>query len=149
MMRGIWGSGGRIKFSAEGGLAVQYVNQSGAASIKGYVVKTSATVYDSVEYTSVNEPDAIGVFLDDGVPVGELAWVVVSGRAQVHFIGNTSLNHLARTFLTGESGAAAGKALSEAKPTPPFDADKHFCEIGHVLEARSGAGLALVNLHFN
>lgn len=148
-MRGIWGGNHRIKFTADGGLAVQYYNKTGADSIKGYVVQTSGSVADSVVLNVVNEPDPIGVFLDSGVPDGQLAWVVVSGRAYVWFIASTTLNYLARTFLTGESGAANGKAMAEAKPTPSFATDKHFCEIGHVLEARTGAGLALVNLHFN
>ena len=40
----VWGSNGsRIKFTHEGGLAVQYYNKTGAASIKGYCV-TADTV---------------------------------------------------------------------------------------------------------
>lgn len=150
MMRGIWGSGGRIKFTADGGLAVQYTNKTGADSIKGYVVMTSTATADAVELVAVNDVDPIGVFLDSGVPDGQPAWIVVSGRAYAYFIASVTLNHLARTFLTGESGAAAGKAMSEAKPSGGSAAvEKHFAEIGHVLEARTGAGLALVNLHFN
>lgn len=147
-MMGVW-KGAKIKNTRDGGTAVRLLNKTGAASIKGYALKTSSTTNDAVDYAAVNEPDCIGVFLDDGVPDGELAWVVVSGRAYVYYIGSTTLNYLARTFLTGESGAAAGKAMSELKPTPSFATDKHFCEIGHVLEARTGAGLALTALHFN
>ena len=48
-----------------------------------------------------------------------------------------------------DTGEISGQALNEAVPTSPFATDKHFCEIGHVLETRTGAGLAKVNLHFN
>ena len=43
----------------------------------------------------------------------------------------------------------SGQALSEALAAPPFATDKHFYEIGHVLESRVGAGLAKCILHFN
>jgi len=42
-----------------------------------------------------------------------------------------------------------GQAKSEAVPTSPFATDKHFSEIGHVLESRTGEGLAKVYLDFN
>jgi hypothetical protein len=146
---GLWKSGGRIKFTAEGGLAVQYLNKSGAATIKGYCVTSSDAVADAVKLVPVGEPSCIGVFLDNGVADGEPAWVVVAGRAYAYFWGDSVKGHLARTGLAADTGEVAGRALSEAVPSSPFNVDKHFCEIGHVLEARTGAGLALVNLHFN
>jgi len=146
----IWGrSGQRIKFTDEGGLAVQYYNKTGAASIKGYCVTADGTTKDAVKLVPVQEPSCIGVFLDSGVPDGEFAWVVVSGRAYAYFWDSTVMGYLARTGLTADTGETAGMAMSEAVPTSPFDVDKHFCEIGHCLETRTGAGLALVNLHFN
>ena len=75
--------------------------------------------------------------------------MVVSGIADVYFVGNTTRGYLARTFITGDAGYVTGQALSEAVPTAPFSTDKHFCEIGHILSSRTGAGLARVNLHFN
>ena len=39
--------------------------------------------------------------------------------------------------------------MSDALPASPFTDSKHFYEIGHVIEARTGAGLASVVLHFN
>jgi hypothetical protein len=59
------------------------------------------------------------------------------------------MGYLARTGLAADTGEVAGQALSEALPESPFTDAKHFCEIGHCLESRTGAGLALVNLHFN
>lgn len=146
----VWGSKGRgIKFTNDGGLAVQYLNGTGSATVKGYCVTPSDAADDTVKLVPIGEPSCIGVFLDSDVPSGQLAWVVVSGRAYAYFWGSTTRGHLARTGLAADTGEVAGQALSEAVPTPPFDTDKHFCEIGHVLETRTGAGLALVNLHFN
>jgi hypothetical protein len=149
-MKGIWGSNGaRIKFTHEGGLAVQYYNKTGAASIKGYMVSSHDTIDDSVRVTPINDFDIIGVFLDTGVPDGQLAWVVVAGRAYVYFFATTTLGGYVRNGVTADTGEVAGQAIAEALPTSPFATDKHFMEIGHCLEVRTGAGLALVNIHFN
>jgi len=143
-MRGIWGSNGRrIKFTNEGGLAVQYYNKTGAATIKGYCVTVDATTADSVRLNAIDVPDTIGVFLDSGVPDGQLAWVVVAGRAYAYFWGSTTMGYMARTGLSADTGEVAGQALSEALPTSPFNVDKHFCEIGHCLETRTGPGWLL------
>jgi hypothetical protein len=151
-MKHIWGSevgGARMKFTADGGLAILLVNKTGAASIKGYCVTAASTGTDHVDVVPIGVPNPIGVFLDSGVPDGQNAWVVVSGRAYVYFWDSTVRGYLARTGIAADTGEVAGQALSEAIPTSPFDVDKHFCEIGHCLETRTGAGLALVDLHFN
>ena len=152
MRPGIWGSlvgTDRVKITAEGGIAVKYVNKTGAASIKGYCVEATNSGTDHVTVVRVGVPDCIGVFLDSGVPDGEYAWVVISGRAYVYFWGDTVMGYLARTGLAADTGEIAGQALSEELPASPFTDAKHFCEIGHCLETRTGAGLALVSLHFN
>lgn len=138
-----------IKFTDEGGMAVKLLNKTGANSIKGYCVTNSNTTANAVKLVPINEPDCIGVFFDNGVADGEYAWVVMSGLAYVYFWSSTTLGHFARTGLTVDTGEVSGQALSEAIPTSPFSNDKHFCEIGHVLEARTGAGLAKCLLHFN
>lgn len=140
-----------IKFTSEGGLAILLVNKTGAASVKGEVVTVynDTAVDNAVEKIVVDVPNAIGVFLESGVADGAQAWIVISGKASVYFGGSTTRGHLARTTVTGDAFTTTGYALSEAVPSPPFATDKHFCEIGHVLESRTGAGLAKVNLHFN
>jgi len=97
----------------------------------------------------IDAPSCIGVFYEDGIADGSLAWIVVSGIADVYYWGSTTRGQLARTGLTTDTGEVSGQALSEAIPSAPFATDKHFCEIGHVLETRSGAGLAKTLLHFN
>ena len=141
-----------IKVTPEGGLAIKMINKTGGASVKGTVV----TPYDdtaidrAVEKIVVDIPNPIGVVWNNDVPDGSLVWIVISGRAYVYFVGNTTRGHIARGFLTADGGSyVIGQALSEQVPVSPFASDKHFYEIGHVLESVTGPGLALVNLHFN
>lgn len=140
----------RIKFTPEGGLAVRFVNKSGAPSVKGYVVAADSAVDRGIHNILKDMPDPIGVVYESGIADGEEVWVVTTGVAEVYFVGNTTRGHLARGFLTTDGASyVVGQALSEAVPSSPFASDKHFYELGHVLQSRTGAGLALVNLHFN
>ena len=143
--------GAKVKITAEGGIAVKMTNKTGGASVKGEVVTvyTATAVNSAVAKIVVDVPAPIGVFYESGVADGSEAWVVVSGIADVYFIGNTALGNLARGFITGDAGYVTGQALAEAVPSSPFASDKHFYEIGHVIEARTGAGLAKCVLHFN
>jgi len=143
------GASANIKFTPDGGLAVLLTNRTGAASVKGNVLTQDSVNDKSVVLILQNIPNPIGVFLESGIPNGSAAWVVVSGIADVYFIGSTTRGHLARGFVTADAGFITGQALSEAVPGSPFATDKHFYEIGHVLETRTGAGLAKVNLYFN
>ena len=140
---------GKIAVTDDGGLAIKLTNKTGAASIEGYVVTASDTTDNAVMLVPVQDPDAIGVFLESDVADGDEAWVVISGIAEVYFSNAPTKGYLARTGLTADTGEVSGQALSEAIPTSPFATDKHFCEIGHILETKSEAGLAKVVLHFN
>lgn len=137
----------KIKITMEGGLMIKLKNNTGAPSVKGYCV--DITSVDGVALTTQNRPDCIGVFYESGVASGAYAWIVICGIAEVYFVGNTTAGHIARTFIDADADYETGKAKSEAVPTSPFATDKHFCEIGHVLETRTGAGLAKTILHFN
>jgi hypothetical protein len=139
----------KTKPTPDGGTAILLTNKTGAASIKGYCVTTGNAANNSVILVGIGIPNCIGVFLESGVPDGSEAWIVVSGIADVYFWASTTRGYLARTGIASDTGEIAGQALSEAIPTSPFATDKHFCEIGHVLETRTGAGLAKVVLHFN
>jgi len=138
----------KTSISVEGGLMVRLINKTGGASVKGHVMSIGA-IANSVDKIVVDVPDVIGVAYESGIADGAYMWVVVAGIADVYFIGNTTIGHIARGFLTADAGYVSGQALSEAYPTAPFASDKHFYEIGHVLEARVGAGLAKCVLHFN
>lgn len=138
----------KVRITPEGGLAVQYINQTGETSVKGTTVCITAN--STVGKTAINKPDCIGVIYNAGIPVGQKVWVVISGVGQVLFVNATTAGYLARTFVTADGGTGVvGKALSEAVPTSPFASDKHFCEIGHIIETVGAPGLARVNLHFN
>lgn len=138
----------KVKFTAEGGLAVKLMNKTGSPSIKGYCV-TPGSADSSVVLVPIGEPDCIGVFYESGIVDGSEVWVVVSGIAEVYFWNAPTIGHLARTGLASDTGEISGQALSEAIPTTPFAVDKHFCEIGHVLETKIASGLAKTVLHFN
>lgn len=139
----------KTKMTADGGFAVLLTNDTGAASIQGYVVTASASVDNGVSLLGVGIPAPIGVFLDSGVANGAEAWVVVHGIADVYYEGSTSRGDFARMTFATDTNDAAGVAISEAIPSSPFSSDKHFAEIGHVLETRIGAGLAKTMLHYN
>lgn len=145
----IGNNGKPVIFTPEGGVAVWMVNKTGAASFKGAVVDTHGSVANAVRLVPVDIPDAMGVIYDDGVADGEEVRVVFSGKAEVFFVSSVSLRYFARITTAADTDDEAGKAIAEPFPTTPFATDKHFMEIGHVLEARTGAGLALTMLHFN
>lgn len=132
-----------------GGIAVRLTNRTGNLSVKGEVVMVNSSADNSVSKLTVDSLSPIGVFYEDGIVDGGESWVVVSGIADVYYIGNTTRGHMARGFVTGDAGYVPGRALSEVYPVAPSATDKHFCEIGHVLESRTGAGLAKTILHFN
>lgn len=138
-----------IKITPEGGIAFRLTNKTGAASVKGHVVCPSSAQDNAVTNIVEDVPDPIAVTYEAGVADGDECWYVFNGIAEVYFIGDTTHGHFARGFITGDSGYVTGQALSEAVPTAPFSTNKHFYEMGHVLESRTGEGLAKVNLHFN
>lgn len=140
--------GQKTRITPEGGLAVLMINKTGGASTKGYIVENSATTNNGVQYTTVDDIDPIGVMYETGIPDGSPCWVVVSGIAHVYYATAVIKDSLSRVPVTAE-GYADGQAVNEALPTSPFATDKHFQEIGHPIETRGTAGLALTVLHFN
>jgi len=141
----------KCAMNADGGFMVKLTNKTGGASVKGEVVTVynDTAIDNAVKKTLVNVPTAIGVFYESDVADGSEAWIVISGIAEVYFGDSATRGHLARTTITGDAFTTAGYAISESAPTSPFATDKHFCEIGHVLASRAGAGLTKVLLHFN
>ena len=141
---------GKIAINNTGGLMVKMINKTGAPSVKGTVVTVyTATAIDAaVSPIVIDIPTPIGVIFEDGIADGSGVWVVVQGIADVYFIGNTDRGNLARGFVTGDAGYVSGQAMSDSN-LPPVTTSKHFYEIGHILESRTGAGLAKVVLHFN
>jgi len=139
----------KVKLTAEGGIAVLMTNRTGGASVKGEVVTVSSSYDNAVSKIVVDVPNPVGVFYESGIADGAEAWIVVSGVADVYFIGNTTRGQFGRGFVTGDAGYVSGQAFAENVPTAPFATDKHFYEICHITESRTGAGLAKGVLHFN
>ena len=137
-----------VEITPEGGLAYWVINKTGGASVKGNLVEPSTAVDNAVQIINIDEPDPIGIVYDAGVADGDMIRVVFSGKAEVLFSNNPTRHNFARNPVAADGGAN-GSAISEALPTPPFSTDKHFLEIGHILETKGAPGLALVNLHFN
>jgi hypothetical protein len=148
---GLWLStlNSNIKPTPLGGIAIKVINNTGAPSFQGGIVKTSPNIDGAVILCPVGNPDPMGVMLDDNVPNGLPMWIVISGKAKVFFVNAATKGLFARMTASGDTGAAAGKAICEAVPFEPFSVDKHFQEVGHVLETTGGSGLALINIHFN
>lgn len=144
------GNGQNIPFATpEGGLAVRLINDTGETSVKGKIVHPSNSVDNAVSLVPVDDVDCMGVIYESGIPDGEMMTVVFSGMVKVFFVDSTTREHFARICVAADTNAENGKAISEPVPTPPLSTDKHFREIGHILESRVGAGLANVMLHFN
>lgn len=143
---------GNMMVTEIGGLCIKLTNKTGATSLKGYLCEPSSGTANAFSVCATDEPDIIGIVYGDDngnqVADGEECWVVIQGIAEVYFGGNTTLEHFARNNIAADS-YSNGQAVSEAAPSSPFATDKHFLEIGHVIESRVGAGLAKVVLHFN
>jgi len=135
-----------MRFTNEGGIAVPFYNQTGGVSVRGTCVSLSAPW--TVAKTTLNVPDCMGIVYEDGTPVGEKMWVVISGITPVLFSTAVTAGFFARTPITADGGTA-GSAISEVISTTPFANDKFMCEIGHCIETKAAPGLANVNLHFN
>ncbi len=138
-----------VKLTPEGGIATLMVNDTGGASIKGYLLQPSSTVDNGVTYTNNDDVDPIGVIYEDGVPNGENVWVVIAGIADVFYGVAVTRATFSRVPVAADGIAVAGQAINEALPIPPLATDKHFQEIGHPIESRGTPGLARTVLHFN
>lgn len=132
----------------EAGLQIKLTNKTGGNTTKGYLIHPSAGTDRAFDYTALDEPDIMGIVYEGGIADGSECWVWVSGVVEVYFFGSTTRDHFARMGETGDGGAA-GQAISEAVPTAPFATNKHFQEVGHVVESIGASGLALTVIHFN
>jgi hypothetical protein len=147
----IGASSGRLNYkwriTPEGGIAHKYINGTGAPSVKGTVVRITGN--NTVDGIVVNIPDPIGVIYENNVANGSEVWVVTEGKAECLVIGTCTYGQLARGFVSSDAGYVKGSLICEAVPSSPFATDKHFYEFGHVNTGRTGAGLAMIQIHKN
>jgi len=145
---------GKLGFTPDGELAIKLTNKTGGTSVKGYLVSPyDASAIDlAFALTPDDTPDIIGVIYGDddgnGVADGAECWVVVNGIVDVYFDGAVARGEFARAQVTADGGTI-GVAANEAAPTSPFSTDKHFQEVGHIIETTGGTGLARCIIHFN
>lgn len=138
-----------LKFTPEGGLATKILNDTGAPSVKGMIVKASFTIDNAVSIIPIGNPDPVGIIYDDGILDGEYIWIVIQGKAQVLYSTAVVRGTFSRVPQGGDVSKIAGYAINEALPVPPFSNDKHFQEIGHPIESQGTPGLAMTIVHFN
>jgi hypothetical protein len=132
-------------FTADGGIARQKINKTGAPSIKGTVVKNDTTVANGVIAAPVDSVEPMGVVYTAGVADGSAIWVVFTGCAKVlQDDSNTSSNG----HWAGTSGTTAGRVDTYA--SAPGAVLGHFQEVGHVdTGAASGTDVLIdIDLHF-
>jgi len=133
-----------FKITPDGGYAIKLTNKTGVASVKGTVVMVGATD-NSFKVNIVDSDMPIGVVYDSGIADGSECFIVVSGMAYVLLVNSTATT---RGYVAYSSGTTAGRVDTVAAIPA---ADKHFREIGHTLESKTGGTNVLVKciIHFN
>jgi hypothetical protein len=145
-------TGRSVGWTSEGGLAVKMINKTGAASVKGTLVRPSSTTAGAVTIIDPNHADPIGAIYDSGVAEGSDVWVVVSGVAEILIDDGTAAT--LRGWASVSSTTAGRVSVGIAPPTTPGsweDVQTHMREVGHGIEAKS-AGTNVVAkfiIHFN
>ena len=140
--------GGKMAITNEGGLAIRLTNKTGAPSIKGYLAHASEAVDDAFDLTPDDVPDNIGIIYEAGIADGAECWIVKNGIVEVYFEGAVTHGDFVRSQVNADGGTV-GVAVAENEPTSPFATDKHFQEIGHLIQSTGGAGLARCVIHLN
>ena len=74
---------GATGFTPDGGVYQTFYHKTGASSVKGAIVMSSAGTDSAVDIASASTYFAIGVIYEDGIADGFPVKVVVYGRAQV------------------------------------------------------------------
>ena len=141
---------GNFLITADGGIAVQYINKTGANTVKGTVVELSDTTDKAVKKVTADGNDPTGVIYEDGIADGSSGWVVFSGKAYVLLEDSTAAtkDYWARVSLTTAGRADATNAAPPGGTVAALEI--HLKEIGHCAEdvAAGTDKLALCNIHF-
>ena len=128
----------RRKHTKEGSDAVWLINKTGGASVKGELLRGSATTADAVEQAGANCFDTIGITYESGIADGKYMWVVDLGRCQVKMdAGGAALQD--RLIASATAGRAdVGNTPSSAD---------HFKEIGHSIGTAGANALVWAMVH--
>lgn len=138
-----------LQITAEGGLAIEMTNKTGANSVKGTVVSiyTATAIDKAFKLCEVDAADPIGIVYDAGIADGSACRVVIMGAADVLIEAGSTIAH--RSWLRSPN-ATAGRGYLDSTPGGTSTTD-HFREVGHCLEAKTNTGSTLARciLHFN
>ena len=140
---------GGLMYTADGGIAKQYIYKGASASVKGEVVHPSLTTENAVTIET-SEFDSVGVVYESGIEDGNLVWVVFSGSAYVLLEDTTATAYGNWVYASAVDGRANGSLAQPAGGTISALTD-HFKEIGHSLDTQVGGTdvLAKIHIHFN
>lgn len=137
-----------IMKTADGGIAVQMINKTGATSVKGAIVDLHSL--DNAFQLSSEEFDTIGAIYEAGIADGSLCWVTITGKAKVLIEDATASTAGYWVYSSATAGRANATLALPAGGTIGA-LENHMKEIGHCMESKSAGTdvLALINLHFN
>jgi len=130
------------KITAEGGLAIQVTNKTGAHSVQGTIVSIKSGVDMCAELTPVDATHCLGVVYNAGVPDNVYMWVVIAGLADVLMKNDATLGQQCRIPLNTDTGEVAGYAMADAQA-----ATASVYKIGDILETKTADTLCKVLLH--
>lgn len=136
--------------TSDGGLAIKMLNDTGANSVKGTLVESSADVDNGFVVCGVSSNKVIGVVYEDGLPDGTDVFVVISGCAKVLLKDGTTATH---GYWVVPSDTAGRADATQNIPTGGQlqDHELHFHEVGHCTDTKEAGTdvLARCIIHFN
>ncbi len=140
---------GGLMYTADGGVAKQYIYKGGGTSVKGEVLHPSLTTADAVTLET-SEFDGIAIAYESGIADGEMIWCVMSGSAMILLEDGTDTDYGNWVFAAAVDGRADASLAQPAGGTIAA-LTNHFKEIGHSLDSQvSGTDvLAKIHIHFN
>lgn len=103
---------GSVWQSPIGGICHKMINGTAGASVKGAMVSVDSTTDGSVIATPLTTTGPIGVFYEDGIPVGDECWVVMEGIAEVAFNDNVAVpGNYVRVPVAGDAAVAVAEVV--------------------------------------
>lgn len=129
----------------EGGKGYRLTNKTGAASVKGTLIKLDPTNDNSFILTAADDVECMGVVYDNGVADGSECFIVTEGRCQM-LLKDATASTRGNWIKTAD---VAGRA--DMTSASPAAAPTHFEEVGHCMESKGADTdvLAFANAHFN
>jgi hypothetical protein len=135
-------------FTEIGGIAIQMVNKTGVASVKGEIIQPDILVDNAFILATAVSKQVVGVVYESGIPDGGLCYVVYLGPALVLLKDSTAATH--GNWCVPSDVAGRVDATATAPPGGLLiDHELHFSEVGHCMESKAGGTdvLAKIMIH--